>query len=172
MRPRQRARSAQSGVIAYGRLHAGIGARRGRGRPSFHLNLKPFFALNGLKLAADWKTGPLLEQVRLQDDAFAAVRRLAERMGHPPLPVTPRLTGGTVDSATVERLRDEGDRMLGELLLWATGEDARAADRGTASEIEHMLRRLICDQLKVELATTPKSMLQQIAGGERAPGTS
>ncbi|TAI66199.1 hypothetical protein [Bradyrhizobium sp. Leo170] len=127
------------------------------------------FALNGLKLAADWKTGPLLEQIRLQDDAFAAVRRLADGMSHPPLPVT-RLTGGIVDAATVESLRDEGDRKLGELLLWATGEDARTADRSAASEIEMMLRRLICDQLKVELATTPKLMLQQIAGERVASG--
>ena len=37
------------------------------------------FALNGLKLAADWKTGPLLEQIRLQDAAFSEVRRLADR---------------------------------------------------------------------------------------------
>ncbi len=48
------------------------------------------FALNGLKLAADWKAGPLLEQVRLQDAAFAEVGRLADRMEHPHIPATPR----------------------------------------------------------------------------------
>ena len=41
------------------------------------------YALNGLKLAADWKAGPLLEQVRLQDDTFAAVKRLADGAAHP-----------------------------------------------------------------------------------------
>jgi hypothetical protein len=126
------------------------------------------FALNSLKLAADWKPAPLLEQVRLQDTAFTAVKRLAGGMKHPPLPMMPRLTEGVVDVATVEAMRDEGDRMLGELLLWVTGADARAANPSAASEIALTLRRLICDQLKIELRTTPKSMLQQIAGGEGA----
>ena len=124
------------------------------------------YALNGLKLAADWKTGPLLEQVRLQDDTFAAIRRLADGTAHPEIPATPRVHGDISDAAAIEALRDDGDRQLGQLLLWAGGEGARAADRAAANEIERLLRRAICDQLKIELATTPKSMLQQIAGGD------
>ncbi|WP_076862860.1 hypothetical protein [Bradyrhizobium mercantei] len=128
------------------------------------------YALNGLKLAADWKAGPLLEQVRLQDDAFAAVTRLADGMIHPEIPITPRVQGNMSNAAAIEAVRDAGDRRLGELLLWASGEAARAANRDAATEIERLLRRAICDQLKIELATTPKSMLQQIAGGERDGG--
>lgn len=63
-------------------------------------------------------------------------------------------------------LRNEGDRLSGQLLFWATGAEALAADRTAAREIERVLRRSICDQLKIEIATTPKSMLEQIAGGE------
>ncbi|UGY01252.1 hypothetical protein [Bradyrhizobium quebecense] len=128
------------------------------------------YALNGLKLAADWKVGPLLEQVRLQDDTFAAVERLADGAAHPEIPATPRLASDISDAAAIEALRDEGDRRLGQLLLWASGADARAVNRDTAAGIERLLRRSICDQLKVELATTPKLMLQQIAGGERDGG--
>ncbi|MCP1838037.1 hypothetical protein ACVIHI_000591 [Bradyrhizobium sp. USDA 4524] len=128
------------------------------------------YALNGLKLAADWKAEPLLEQVRLQDDTFATVERLAGSMAHPEVPSTPRIQGGTSDVAAIEALRDDGDRRLGQLLLWASGEDVRAANPNAATEIERLLRRAICDQLKIELATTPKSMLQQIAGGERDGG--
>ncbi len=124
------------------------------------------YALNGLKLAADWKAGPLLEQVRLQDDTFAAIRRLADGMAHPEIPAAPRVHGDISAAAAIEALRDDGDRQLGQLLLWAGGEGARAADRAAANEIERLLRRAICDQLKIELATTPKSMLQQIAGGD------
>ncbi|WP_050401539.1 hypothetical protein [Bradyrhizobium embrapense] len=123
------------------------------------------YALNGLKLAADWKAGPLLEQVRLQDDTFAAVKRLADGMAHPELPATPRIGGDLLDVAAIEAMRDDGDRQLGQLLLWASGEGARAANRDVAG-IERLLRRAICDQLKIELATTPKSMLEQIAGGD------
>lgn len=123
------------------------------------------FALNGLKLSADWKAGPLLEQVRLQDAAFVEVGRLAPKMAHPPLPATPR-TNGAEEVVRIEALRNDGDRLLGELLFWATGEGARTADRATASEIERVLRRSICDQLKIEIATTPKSMLERISGGE------
>ncbi|MGY4314874.1 hypothetical protein [Bradyrhizobium sp. JR3.5] len=128
------------------------------------------YALNGLKLAADWKVGPLLEQVRLQDDTLAAVKRLADGAAHPEIPTTPRIPSDLSDTAAIEALRDDGDRRLGQLLLWASGADARAANRDAAAEIEQLLRRSICDQLKVELATTPKSMLQQIAGGERDGG--
>jgi hypothetical protein len=124
------------------------------------------YALNGLKLAADWKPGPLLEQVRLQDDVLAEVRRLASEIDHPEIPAMPRITGEIPDATRIEALRDDGDRLLGQLLIWATGESARAANRNVAAEIERLLRRAICDQLKVELATTPKSMLQQIAGGD------
>jgi len=124
------------------------------------------FALNGLKLTADWKAGPLLEQVRLQDSAFAEVRSLAANIAHPHIPVTPRAGESTADPAKIEALRDEGDRILGELLLWAGSESARQADLAASSEIERLLRRSICDQLKVEIGMTPKSMLHQIATGE------
>ncbi|MBR0687747.1 hypothetical protein JQ594_17585 [Bradyrhizobium manausense] len=123
------------------------------------------FALNSLKLTADWKAGPLLEQVRVQDAALAEVGRLA-KMEHPPIPALPRTQGAAADSAAVEALRDDGDRILGELLFWASSEDARTANPAVAGEIELLLRRSICDQLKVELAMTPKSMLHQIATGE------
>ncbi|MBR0899161.1 hypothetical protein JQ616_29770 [Bradyrhizobium tropiciagri] len=124
------------------------------------------FALNGLKLTADWKAGPLLEQVRVQDAALAEVGRLAGSMEHPPIPTLPRTEGAAADSAAVEALRDDGDRILGELLFWASNEGARAANPAIAREIELFLRRSICEQLKVELAMTPKSMLHQIATGE------
>ena len=124
------------------------------------------FALNGLKLTADWKAGPLLEQVRLQDAAFAEVRPLAEKMAHPHIPVTPRAEQSTADPAKIEALRDEGDRILGELLLWAGSGSARQADPTASGKIERLLRRSICDQLKVEIGMTPKSMLHQIATGE------
>jgi hypothetical protein len=124
------------------------------------------FALNGMKLAADWKAGPLLEQVRLQDAAFAEVRRLAAGMDHPPIPATPRAETGLADPERLEALRDEGDRQLGELLLWAASESARAAQPIAANEIERTLRSFIRDQLKVEIGMTPKSMLHQIATGD------
>jgi len=124
------------------------------------------FALNGLKLTADWKAAPLLEQVRVQDAALSEVGRLAVRMKHPPIPALPRTEGIAADPVVVEALRDDGDRILGELLFWASSEDARGADPSAAREIELLLRRSICEQLKVELAMTPKSMLHQIATGE------
>jgi hypothetical protein len=126
------------------------------------------FALNGLKLTADWKTGPLLEQVRVQDAALAEVGRLAGKMEHPPIPALPRTEGVAPDSAAAEALRDDGDRILGELLFWASSEETRRADPDAAREIELFLRRSICEQLKVELAMTPKSMLHQIATGEES----
>lgn len=123
------------------------------------------FALNGLKLAADWRAGPLLEQVRLQDAAFSEARRLADKMEHPPIPATPR-AGAEADPERLEALRDEGDHQLGELLAWTASAKARAADPVVTAEIERMLRGFIRDQLKVEIAMTPRSMLHQIATGD------
>jgi hypothetical protein len=124
------------------------------------------FALNGLKLAADWKAGPLLEELQLQDAAFSEVRRLADKMNHPPIPATPRAGTGFADPAHLEALRDEGDRQLGELLFWATSGNARTADHAAAKEIERAIRGFIRAQLKVEIGITAKSMLHQIATGE------
>jgi hypothetical protein len=124
------------------------------------------FALNGLKLTADWKLGPLLEQVRAQDAVLAEVGRLAGKLEYPPIPNLPRVQGSIADAAVVEALRDHGDRVLGELLFWASSEDIRATEPMAAREIELFLRRSICEQLKLELAMTPKSMLHQIATGE------
>jgi hypothetical protein len=124
------------------------------------------FALNGLKMAADWKSEPLLDQVKIQDAAFSEVRRLADKMEHPYIPATPRSEPGIVDPLQLEALRDGGDRKLGELLFWAASATTRAADPVAAHEIERVLRSFMCDQLKVELGITAKSMLHQIATGE------
>ena len=124
------------------------------------------FALNGLKLSADWRAGPLLEQIQLQDAAFSEVRRLAAKMAHPPIPATPRAGAAQADPERLEALRDEGDHQLGELLSWTASETARATDPVATSEIERALRGFIRDQLKVEIAMTPRSMLHQIATGD------
>ncbi len=124
------------------------------------------FALNGLKLAADWKAGPLLEALQLQDAAFSEVRRLADKMDPPPIPATPRVETGSADPVNLEALRDEGDRQLGELLFWATSGSTRAANYAAAKEIERAVRGFMRAQLKVEIGITAKSMLHQIATGE------
>lgn len=128
------------------------------------------FALNGLKLNADWKIGPLLDQIRVQDSAFSTVKQLACDMDHPEIPATPRMDEGIADAAYVEALRDEGDRKLGELLFWATSERAQASDPIVSHDIVQLLRRLTCEQLKVEIATTPPSMLHQIVTGDDSGG--
>ena len=66
------------------------------------------FALNSLKLNADWKAGPLLEQVRVQDSAFSEVRQLAVHMNHPDIPAAPRTDEGIVDPVQIEALREQG----------------------------------------------------------------
>ena len=40
------------------------------------------YALNGLKLSADWATAPLQSQIELQDKAFADVIRLGAGLNH------------------------------------------------------------------------------------------
>ena len=49
------------------------------------------YALEGLKLSADWAVAPLQKQIVLQDEAFAEVSRLGLGLDHPEIPPVPRL---------------------------------------------------------------------------------
>jgi len=123
------------------------------------------FALNGLKLAADWAVAPLRSQIILQDRAFAEFRRLAAGLDGPDVPSAARVMPDAPESADLERLRNEGDRKLGELLTWASGPAAKA-DPERARAIQTMLRQLISDQLKVDISIMAKPMFHELATGE------
>ena len=104
------------------------------------------FALSGLKLSADWAIAPLRSQIVLQDRAFAEFVRLG---------------------AGLERQRNDGDRKLGELLMWTSGAGA-AADPDRAKMIQAMLRQIICDQLKIDISIMAKPMFHELATGEES----
>jgi hypothetical protein len=125
------------------------------------------YALEGLKLSADWAAAPLLRQIVLQDEAFAELSRLAAGLDHPLIPSVPRLASSTYDGAELERLRNDGDRQLGSLLLWAS---TRAAefDPARAKTIEQMLRLNMREQLKVDISIMPKPMFHELATGEKS----
>jgi hypothetical protein len=125
------------------------------------------YALEGLKLSADWAVAPLLKQIVLQDEAFAEVSRLAQGLDHPPVPSVPRLSSAASDGAELERLRNEGDRQLGALLLWASG-SAAESDPTRAKAVEQILRLNMREQLKVDISIMPKSMFHELATGEEA----
>jgi hypothetical protein len=125
------------------------------------------FSLESLKQNADWKIAPLLQQVRIQDEALADVLRLAEGVELPTFSALPRIAIEVVDSVHLELLRDQGDRHIGRLL--ACLPEQEGIDPESAKLIERRLRKAQCDQLKVELDVTPKSMFEDIStGGERA----
>jgi hypothetical protein len=125
------------------------------------------YALNGLKLAADWAVAPLLSQVVLQDKAFAEVARLGAGLDHPEVPSGPRVLPDAPESAELERLRNEGDRKLGELLMWTSGPGA-AADPDGAKAIQTTLRRIVCAQLKIDISTMARPMFHELATGEES----
>jgi hypothetical protein len=125
------------------------------------------YALEGLKLSADWAATPLLRQIGLQDEAFAELSRLAQGLDHPPIPSIPRLSPTATDGAELERLRNDGDRQLGTLLLWASSKAAES-DPDQAKAIEQMLRLNMREQLKVDISIMPKSMFHELATGEES----
>jgi hypothetical protein len=125
------------------------------------------FALQGLKLSADWAAAPLLKQIKLQDEAFADLVRLCQGLDHPPIPSVPRVSSMTSDGAELELLRNDGDRELGAFLLWTLG-TAAEADPDRAKAIEHMLRLNMREQLKVDITIMPKSMFHELATGEES----
>ena len=121
------------------------------------------FALNFLKSAGDWRHGPLLAQVRIQDTAFDAVAGLACDPDKLALPAVPRFPDDANDAESIEVLRDEGDRLIGAMLAKLV--DGAASIRH-ARDIETILRHAVRDQLKIEMELVPKSMLNSIATGE------
>jgi hypothetical protein len=123
------------------------------------------FALGGLKLSADWAVAPLRSQIILQDRAFAEFRRLAAGLGGPDVPSAARVMPDAPESADLERLRNDGDRKLGELLMWAS-DGAAGADPERARAIQTMLRQSISDQLKVDISIMAKPMFHELATGE------
>jgi len=129
------------------------------------------FALSGLKLSADWAIAPLRSQVALQDQAFAEFARLAAGMDPPPHPVGPRAPSQMPDSAELERLRNDGDHKLGELLMWSSG-PAAAADPDRAKAIEARLRHFMREQLKVDISTMATPMFHELATGSEPAGES
>ena len=125
------------------------------------------FALSGLKLSADWAIAPLQSQVMLQDRAFAEVARLGAGLDHPKIPAVPRVLPGVPESADLERLRNDGDRKLGELLMWTSGPGA-AADPDRAKAIQTTLRHFMRDQLRIDISTMAKPMFHELATGEES----
>jgi len=123
------------------------------------------FALNGLKLAADWAIAPLQRQITLQDKAFAEAARLGTALDHPLIPSVPRIVSAIPESADLERLRNDGDRKLGELLLWSSGPGV-AADPDRAKAIQTVLRQIICEQLKVDISIMAAPMFHELATGK------
>ena len=67
--------------------------------------------------------------------------------------------------ADLERLRNEGDHRLGELLMWAS-DPGNVADPERAKAIQSMLRQFISDQLKVDISIMAKPMFHELATGE------
>jgi hypothetical protein len=125
------------------------------------------FALNGLKLSADWAIAPLQSQIVLQDKAFSEVVRLGAGLDHPVVPSGPRVSPNLPESADLEQLRNDGDRKLGELLAWTSGPGA-VADPDRAKAIQTTLRHIICDQLKIDISTMAKPMFHELATGEES----
>ncbi len=127
------------------------------------------YALSNLKLTADWKVGPLDDQVAVQDAAFTAVKRLLAGRDSPDIPQTPRVGERLIDAAELERLRDQGDRKIADLLSWAAGKQAAGQEPKLMAEIVRSLRAFANEQLAIELRNTAKSMLQEIAAGGNKP---
>jgi hypothetical protein len=125
------------------------------------------YALEGLKLSADWAIAPLIGQILLQDKAFAEVSDLARGLDHPEIPSVPRVAANISEGADLERLRNDGDRKLGALLLW-TSSAAAKSDPGVARAIEQVLRRIMREQLKIDISIMPKSMFHELATGQES----
>lgn len=122
------------------------------------------FALNYLKLSGDWKLQPLLQQIQIQDAAFAKLLKLERHPDWPPIPTTPRYPENVGSAEALEILRDEGDRLIGQMLMCLMNyQDHQCVDEEVTQE--RILRSAVREQLKVELNLVPTSMLSSITAG-------
>ena len=121
--------------------------------------------LNTFKVRADWSTGFLAQQVQAQCEAFDSIAR---RIEGEPLPSAPPLLKRTppqaVSAATLEAMRDDGNRAIGAMLSWLAAERPQLSE-ALAADIERELRRCMRSEIDIEMKNSPRPLFAEMSSG-------
>jgi hypothetical protein len=121
--------------------------------------------LNTFKVRADWSVGFLEQQVQAQCEAFDDIAR---RIEGEPLPSAPPLLKRTppqaVSAATLEAMRDDGNRAIGAMLSWLAAERPQLPE-ALAADIERELRRCMRSEIDIEMKNAPRPLFAEMSSG-------
>ena len=119
--------------------------------------------LNTFRIRADWSAGLLCRQINLQSAALNAARaELAEIPDGPAVPGRAPVDAPSV--ADLLRLRDEGNRAIGDLLGWLA--DHRTSLRPQiCADVEALLRQAMRSEIELELKHSPRPLFAEMSSG-------
>jgi len=121
--------------------------------------------LNTFKVRADWSVGFLAQQVQAQCEGFEGIARRieGERLPSAP-PLLRRAPPQPISAATLEAMRDEGNRAIIAMLSWLAAERAQLS--GTlAADIERELRRCMRSEIDIEMKNAPRPLFAEMSSG-------
>ena len=122
--------------------------------------------LNTFKVRADWSAGFLLQQIAAQRAALQAVAALtkgrAAAASLPALPSGPLPAAAPIAALLTER--DQGNRVIAELLEWLDDERTQLGAEA-AAEAEAQLRTAMRAEVDIELKNSPRPLFAEMSSG-------
>ncbi|HMN80541.1 MAG TPA: hypothetical protein PKA20_11485 [Burkholderiaceae bacterium] len=119
--------------------------------------------LNTFRVRADWSAGFLAQQVNAQSQALNAAGIELANVAQAPAALQ-RPTVEPVGAAELLRLRDEGNRAIGELLGWLAGHRGTLPPEKVA-EVERLLRGALRTEIELELKHSPRPLFAEMSSG-------
>ncbi len=122
--------------------------------------------LNTYRARADWSPGFLVQQLQAQARALDQARQSLQGVAQAPQ-VPPLEVPVPVEADTLLALRDDGNRAIGELLVWLAGHRATLPAE-TAQAVEQALRQSMRSEIEIELKNSPRPLFAEMSSGKES----
>ncbi len=122
--------------------------------------------LNTFKARADWSPGFLVQQLQAQARALDQARQSLQGVTQAPQ-VPPLEVPVPVEADTLLALRDDGNRAIGELLVWLA-EHRATLPAETAQAVEQALRQSMRSEIEIELKNSPRPLFAEMSSGKES----
>ncbi len=122
--------------------------------------------LNTFRARADWSPGFLVQQLQAQARALDQARQSLQGVAQAPQ-VPPLEVPVPVEADTLLALRDDGNRAIGELLVWLA-EHRATLPAETAQAVEQALRQSMRSEIEIELKNSPRPLFAEMSSGKES----
>ncbi len=122
--------------------------------------------LNTFRARADWSPGFLVQQLQAQARALDQARQSLQGVTQAPQ-VPPLEVPVPVEADTLLALRDDGNRAIGELLVWLA-EHRATLPAETAQAVEQALRQSMRSEIEIELKNSPRPLFAEMSSGKES----